>query len=588
MDALPMLPDDDEGYEAAIAVMDADEATAQRKRWCAAFGCALDAYRAEAITSFDGLVALLTRNPETSSWMAEKRHADNDPELRRLWQKVQDAPPVIKVMPGELDRTTTAAEDRIIATGAEVYQRGGELVRPVVREVPATEGRTVLSAGLAGMNEFAIVDALCPLAEFQKYDARSEDWVRINPPAAVAKTLLSRRGFWKVRQVVGVITTPTMRPDGSLLTAPGYDAATRLHHVGDGMRLDPAVHNPTRADAERALATLNGLLAEFPFVSEVARSVALSALITPAIRGALTVAPMHAFRANTAGTGKSYLADVASAIATGRPCPVISAAPGDDVETEKRLVGLLVSGVPLLSLDNVNGELGGDLLCQAIERPLVQVRPLGKSDIVEIESRATLFATGNNLRVKGDMVRRTLVCDLDAKEERPELRVFQADPVRAVMDDRGRYVSAALTITRAYVQLGCPDILRPIASFEAWSGIVRSALVWIGCADPAASMEQAREDDPELSDLREVMAAWDRAFGGLSMTLRAAGGSCEHPELFDVLTRISRGRNGPDTVRMGHWFAKNKGRIVGTQRFEIAGMTNGIKTWTLANVRSRT
>ena len=34
----------------------------------------------------------------------------------------------------------------------------------------------------------------------------------------------------------------------------------------------------------------------------------------------------------------------------------------------------------------------------------------------------TLFATGNNLIVKGDMVRRTLVAQLDTDLEQPELR----------------------------------------------------------------------------------------------------------------------------------------------------------------------
>ena len=100
------------------------------------------------------------------------------------------------------------------------------------------------------------------------------------------------------------------------------------------------------------------------------------------------MAPLHAFRASTAGTGKSYLADLVSLIATGRPCPVMAVAEKDD-ETEKRLIGLLLAGFPIVSLDNVNGELGGDLLCQAIERPLIRARPLGGSDIVEIENRAS-------------------------------------------------------------------------------------------------------------------------------------------------------------------------------------------------------
>ena len=32
---------------------------------------------------------------------------------------------------------------------------------------------------------------------------------------------------------------------------------------------------------------------------------------------------------------------------------------------------------------------------------------MGASDIIEIENAVTLFATGNQMRVRGDMVRRT-------------------------------------------------------------------------------------------------------------------------------------------------------------------------------------
>ena len=191
-------------------------------------------------------------------------------------------------------------------------------------------------------------------------------------------------------------------------------------------------------------------------------------MITPVVRGAISVAPLHAAKASTAGTGKSFLVDVASAIATGRICPVASAGLTEE-ELEKRLTGLLLAGYPVASLDNVNGELGGDLLCQAVERPLVRVRPLGRSDIIELESRATLFATGNCLRVRGDMVRRTLMCTLDAEMERPELRQFTGNPVQTVLDDRGRYVAAALTVARAYQAAGCPGQLSPLASFEDWS-----------------------------------------------------------------------------------------------------------------------
>ena len=244
--------------------------------------------------------------------------------------------------------------------------------------------------------------------------------------------LLSRFGEWVVPSVSGIITTPTLRPDHSILCEAGYDPTTRLYLAPDhSLDLPKIPAFPTRMQALEALELLDALLVGFPFVSDVDRSVALSALLTPVCRGAMTVAPLHAFRASTAGTGKSYLVDLASVLATGRPCPVTAAGEKGD-ETEKRLVGLLLDGFPVVSLDNVNGELGGDLLCQAVERPLIRIRQLGSSPISEIESAGTFFATGNALRVRGDMTRRTLICDLDAQMERPELRTFDFDPVEQV------------------------------------------------------------------------------------------------------------------------------------------------------------
>jgi len=328
--------------------------------------------------------------------------------------------------------------------------------------------------------------------------------------------------------------------------------------------LAPTVNNPTAADAEAAVSALSELLAGFPFTGEISRAVALSGLITPVVRGAMSVVPLHAFRANTAGTGKSYLADVASAIATGRPCPVTSAAP-DEAETEKRIAGLLLAGYPLVSLDNCNGELGGDLLCQAIERPFIRIRPLGASEIVEIESRATLFATGNALRVRGDMTRRTVVCDLDAGMERPELREFTTDPFAEVIANRGRYVSACFTIVRAYQIAGSPKKLPPIASFSDWSDMVRSALVWLGCRDPASSMEAARDDDPDLANLRELMSCWDGAFSSDPVITRIAVADL-FPGLQDALRSVAGIRGGVDNIRLGRWLLNHEGRIVNLDR----------------------
>lgn len=225
------------------------------------------------------------------------------------------------------------------------------------------------------------------------------------------------------------------------------------------------------------------------------------------VRGGLPVAPLHAFRASTPSTGKSLLVDVAATIATGRPCPVIAAGK-DAEETEKRLGALLRDGVPIISIDNVEGELGGDMLCQVTESPLVRVRILGLSEVPEFECKATVFATGNGLTLLGDMTRRAVLCSLDAKVERPELRRFAFDPIARVLENRGAYVAAALTIARAYRAAGLPEVCPPIGSYSDWSRTARAPLIWLDEADPIDSMETARMEDPELMSIRELIGHW--------------------------------------------------------------------------------
>jgi len=75
---------------------------------------------------------------------------------------------------------------------------------------------------------------------------------------------------------------------------------------------------------------LRELIVEFPFVGVGSRSVALSAMLTAAVRRSLDHAPMHAFDSPVAGSGKSKLVDLASMIATGHEAPVIAACKSDE------------------------------------------------------------------------------------------------------------------------------------------------------------------------------------------------------------------------------------------------------------------
>ncbi len=524
-------------------------------------------------------------------------------DVVRLVEKAMERP-TIRIVAGELSETATTAEVALLASGLPIFQRGRFLVRPVVQEVDASHGRRTRVAQFATVESVYLRDLLARVVHWERYNVRSKAWLAADPPGDVAPTILSRYGEWTFPVVVGVVTTPTLRPDGAILVAEGYDPATRLILVAPP-ELPPIPENPTRDLALAALAFLESLLEEFPLIDGPSLSVALSAMITPVVRGAFPVAPMHIARAPVAASGKSYLFDTVAAIAIGQPCPVMAAGRTEE-ETEKRLGAALLAGQPLISIDNLNGELRGDALCQVIERPVVEIRILGKSERIRIEARGTTFlATGNNLTLAGDMTRRAIVATLDPQLERPELREFTADPVETVLQDRGRYIAAALTIARAYIVAGRPDPAPRLASFEGWSDTVRSALMWLDRADPCETMDTASQEDPERAALTALLAGWRDAFGTgwqdrrtATEALKAAderdtrpagdGGYSDgydrpyrHPELREAIEAIASTRGRMNVKALGYFLRKSKGRIVNRLRFAGKSDSHGhaVKWW---------
>jgi putative DNA primase/helicase len=291
-------------------------------------------------------------------------------------------------------------------------------------------------------------------------------------------------------------------------------------------------------------------------------------MLTPILRAAMPVAPMHLITAPEAGTGKSFLADLASTIATGERAAVVAVAPHSD-ETEKRLIGAALAGFPMIALDNCRDTLEGDFLCQLTERPLLQLRALGKSDKFRIPNTFSTIATGNNLAVANDMVRRTIRCRLDANMEDPERRTFRGNPLAAIQRNRGAYVAAGLTIARAYICAGKPERLKPLASYEAWSDLVRSPLVWLGRADPVNSMATLRDADPERQKRAAVFKAWTEELGpgGAYQTAdlihRATdqdpSGTFLRPNFLNALLDVARDQRGSiDPRRLGLWLGKTE------------------------------
>lgn len=493
------------------------------------------------------------------------------------WAKEADKRPLIQTEAGEIDRVATEAEAALISGGSPIYRRGPTLVRPVSEKVEADKGKITTVARLHRMTASGLVDYMARYAKFDRFDARANKRVRIDPPEKAAMILLSREGDWNFKPISGVLTAPTMRPDGSLILKPGYDPATRLLIIDP-----PAVEipdKPSKDFAVKCIKFLEETLSGFKFVGPENLAVALSAAFTGVLIGAIPVRPLHAATAPEPGSGKSYLWDWVSAIMIGDYCPVTSAS--DPEENKKALSTIMMKGDPLINIDNVDiGSLRGDFINQAITQRRVKVRILGLSENVEIESRTLLLTTGNNLPIEGDLIRRTIIAALDAQEERPETRQFAFDPVKRVFENRAKFLRAILSASRWYVQAGFPGELKPLAGFGDWSTFVRSMLVALGHADPIVTQEKSRAADPRLNAFRAFMRAFRDEIGtGFESRVTAAQiiakanepdfndeGVTRESDLTAALAQIAavgqQNRNGLDALKLGHWLRRNRDRVV--------------------------
>ncbi|MBR7651730.1 hypothetical protein KCX83_05260 [Brucella oryzae] len=411
------------------------------------------------------------------------------------------------------DQTAQQAAKLLVQAGCPVYMRANSLMW--LRDVPARDGDSqpinVKRFTDEGMKENLRFE-LSALANWRRLSDGKNSLTPV--PRDLCQMLMEvswRLGV--VPEVDGLFLAPTLRRDGSLLAAEGYDPATRLLLV-DLPKMAPLAAAPTREDAEQALALLTGLLAETEFVGAADRAVALSLIISTVVRGALPHVPLHIIKAPGIGSGKSFVVDVANMIATGQRCPAVAARAETD-KWERQIAMALHMGDPIVSLDNFNGTLRSDLLAQALTQSRVKaLLPYGRN-MVEIECKSVLTANGNNISIADDLGRRVVLCQIDARVAEPWKRKFRGDPLGEVAKHRGRYVAAALTMVRAYLAAGEPlrDKLEPLNGFGDWGRFVREPLAWLGEVDPAVTQAAARRDDPNLQKKVAVLNGLEACYG---------------------------------------------------------------------------
>lgn len=420
--------------------------------------------------------------------------------------------PVIIVNNRELHEVrsdTAAAMSAAQAECPELFVRDGS---PVVVSIDEDEQPKIRDASIAALRNTA-TDA----ATFVTRNVKATGEISIksvSPPRDVVEAVaaLTPLPFPPLRSVV---EAPTLRTDGTVISAAGYDTATGVYfadRTGD-QAIAPRVtipQDPGPDEVDAARDDLLHLLSDFPFVDQASRANMLALLVLAVIRSAVDGAtPLHVLDAPTPGTGKSLLAAITGILALGR-VPEMQSVPDDPAEWRKMLTSALVEGQRLVILDNVSGGLASPYLAQVLTERAHADRRLGTNSTVRVPNWATWMCTGNGVALRGDLPRRAVWVRLDPRTARPWDRdgFRYPDIVAHALGNRPRYLSAVLTMARGWFSAGQPaPALKPLGSFERWAIVVGGILEFAGVNGFMANAAEAwAEGDGETTDMGALLA----------------------------------------------------------------------------------
>lgn len=461
-----------------------------------------------------------------------------------------------------------------LARAGKVFVRSGQLVRVKLDEKQHASIETINESALRGM--------LARAADFYARRKTKDDMyvdVTVHPPFDVVRDILTL-GSWPFPALKGVVESPIIRADGSILDVPGYDERTRLiYHPAPGFAMPPVPDEPDQTQAKTALTQLSEVIDDFPFEDDASHDNALAAILTIVAREMIDgFVPVCLVDSPQQESGKTLLASVIALLVTGEE-PDLAASPTNPEEWQKTIAARLATGRPVSILDNLTRTLEDSTLAGVVTARVWSGRVLGCNDKeFRLPARTVWFVTGNNVRVGGDMSSRCYLVRIDAKMSRPSERTHFKHPdlEKWVQENRGLLLAAALTLCRAWHVAGRPKPKQCAVRtrFRAWQETIGGILEFAGASDFLGNMrhfyEIADSDTPVweafITKLHELWPGESVTCGQVYARFAASD------ELAEWLPEPLRGMLGdPDDDQARGKFAQRLGYEFKTRRSKRHG-----------------
>lgn len=455
-------------------------------------------------------------------------------------------------------------------------------------------GNTLVRMTERGDLEDYVVESLrehlSRVAQFTKTNGRGvvSD---VDPPKDVVQVLLARDSaqYYGAPRVDRVIDVPVVGASGGLVDEPGHHASDRLYYRPDP-RLGVIQPVPVASTDDVARARdylLNELLGDFDFAESSDRAHALGLLLLPFVREFIGEhpTPLHAVFAPEHGAGKTTLARAALMPGVGD----VAMSPGagkNEEEWRKQITSALLSGAGAIVFDNLSGTLDSPALASALTTGTWSDRMLGKSQTVTLPVRNAWVATGNNLDLSDEQVRRVVPIFLEPRgstaAERQTGAFRHPDLLGWAQSNRKALAQAALTLVSHWLEgeahadesgmfsrmPGASPVAgrKTLGSFTRWGQVIGGLLESCGVPGFLENRQRLRDEANEHGmEVADFLRSWHAA-NLAPMTLREVVQCCStpgHPLRENLPTDLVFGRQDDLHKRMASWLREHHKRKLG-------------------------
>lgn len=415
---------------------------------------------------------------------------------------------------------------RAVCSGAipETYVRDGRPVRVGAVSGSLADQHTGPQVGIETIN----ADGLRRLLAHHTVTYRVKSTktaaydVPASPAVATCKAVLSATDWPGVRPLVGVVATPVLRPDGTLIQQPGYDEPTALYYHPDiEIAAIPAQPDGVMVEQARRL-LLDYVLVDFPFATDADRANYIALLMAPILQPYLDcLSPLGAISATERGSGKTLLTTIMGRLFGAVSRPWVSA----DEELRKAITTVLVGGSePVVVFDNVgeHDQVAAPSLAKLLTSRRWDDRKLGTNVEAKGTNNRLWLVTGNSIEFGGDIAQRTVLVRLDAKCPRPDLRTdFHIPDLEAWLDESDNRVTllrALLILARDWTAAGGRREEFVMRGFARWVCGMGGFLAHHGISGFLANSGELEEHDHDAQQWAAFLAAWHARFGATPKT----------------------------------------------------------------------